>query len=89
MLGDPGRHSMGITSVHAEAGGAKSVLVVVVTMSSVAVLTVHVVDMVAMLHGLVTAAGSVGMLVHLGGHVSVDLVLVVVAIVLMMRMTIV
>lgn len=64
-------------------------LVVVVTMCGVTVPAVHVVDMVAMLDGLVTTAGPVGVLMHLGGHVGVDLVLVVVAIVLVMRVTVV
>lgn len=59
-----------------------------VAMNCMAVLTVHIVDVVAMLDRLVTAVGSVGVLVHLSGHMSLDLVLVVMAIVLVVRMAV-
>lgn len=64
-------------------------LVVVVAMCGMAVLTVHIVEMVAMPDRLVTAVGSMGVLVHLSGHMGLDPVLVVMAVVLVMRVAIV
>lgn len=63
-------------------------LVVVVAMCGMAVLTVHIVEMVAMLDRLMPAVGPVGVLVHLSGHMGLDLVLVVVAVVLVMRVAV-
>jgi len=65
------------------------VLVVVVAVGGVAVLSVDVIDMVAVLDGLVSAVGAVLVLVDLGGDVSLDPVLVVVALVLVMDMPVV
>lgn len=63
-------------------------LVVVVAMSGMAVLTVRVVEVVAMLDRLMAAVGAMGVFMHLSGHMGLDLVLVVMAVVLVVRVAI-
>lgn len=64
-------------------------LVVVVAVSGMTMLTVQVVDVVTVLDGLMATAGAVGMVMHLRGHVGIDLMFVVVAVMLVVRVPIV
>lgn len=63
-------------------------LVVVIAVLGVAVRTVKVVDVIAVLDGLVSAPLSVGVIVDLGDHVLAQRVLVVMVTVQMVRMTV-
>ena len=60
-----------------------------ITVQGVAVLTVEVVDVIAVLDGLVSTPLAVGVVVDLGDHVFVQRVLVVMVAVQMVRMTVV